>query len=163
MIVALEPAGAGLICDQQLARAEADSVGQLATLPPAVEQRGAAARHQHRHVGDDPVGRIARRDADEIALLHAMPRDEPACRHSRRGIGFGESQPQRAVDDELLVGVGGAEMPEILRQRGRCLDQQRHVHPEARDTERRGLEQPAGCVMAFERAFEIEVELARHS
>ena len=53
----------------------ADAFGQFATLPPAIKQSCNAAGHNDGHVGNNPVGRIARGDPDPVALLKLVPLD----------------------------------------------------------------------------------------
>ena len=91
--------GAAIIGEHERAADIGDPGAQLRALPPAVEQGGDAACHQHAHIGDDPVGRIARGNADAVALGDAVARDQrgsDACalRHSsgQRSAGYRHRQ-----------------------------------------------------------------------
>ena len=105
------------------AAGQLDSAGQFLTRPPAVEQGGAAAGHQHGQIGHDPVGRIARGDPDPVTLLHAVSGHQPASNAARGGIDLVEGQPDLAIDDEFGIAVLGAVHREIVRQRWRRIFQ----------------------------------------
>src|SRR3546814_8238281 len=59
-----EPRRALHVGDDQLRLAVLDPRGQFAALPPAVEQGGAAARHQYAEIGNAPRIGIAHGEAD---------------------------------------------------------------------------------------------------
>jgi hypothetical protein len=72
MRAAFQALRARVIDQHQRTFGKLDPLGQLLARPEPVEQRGAAARQQHAHIGDRPVGRVARRNADPVAFLHPM-------------------------------------------------------------------------------------------
>src|SRR3546814_14001513 len=84
-----EPFGALRVGDDQLRFAVLDPRGEFAALPPAVEQGGAAARHQDADIGDAPRIGVAHRDPDAVAALDAMPLDEPRGDRTSAGTGKG--------------------------------------------------------------------------
>ena len=129
---ALESRSALRVGQHQLAFAQVDSVGEFLARPPAVEQGGAAARHQDAHVGDDPVDRIARRDAHAVALLDAVLRRK-AVRHMARGVpDLAEGHAHIAIDEEGLVLLLVAEMGEEMREAGGCVLEGGHGDAAAR-------------------------------
>ena len=97
-----EAGGAAGIGEHQLALRKTDAIGQFVTVPEPVEQRRAAACHRDTHIGDHPVGRIARRQTDAVALVHTAG-DERLC-HRHRGLeGLAEGHADIPVDEEFLV------------------------------------------------------------
>ena len=63
------------ICEDIATADHADAFGQFAALPPAIKQGRNAAGHNDRHIGNDPISRIARGDPDPVALLKFVPVD----------------------------------------------------------------------------------------
>ena len=114
-----DPGRALGIGQHQLAIGQFDPGGHFIAGPPAVEQRRAAARHQHRHVGHDPVGRIARGDPDPVALLQAVSGHQPAGHAARGGIDFCKGGANITIDQEFRFAMLGAEMLEHRGQSGR--------------------------------------------
>jgi len=104
-----------------------DAVGQFVATPPAVQLGRNGARHGDRHVEDDPVGRIARSDADPVAFLHAIAFDQAASQGAGGGISFPKGQADIAINQEFLVGVLVAEIGEIIGDILRRILEYRHV------------------------------------
>ncbi len=157
---AFEPLGALRIGQHQLAIAQADPVGHFLAGPPAVEQRRAAARHDHAHIGDDPIGRIARGDTHAVALFDPVLACQ-AMRHMAGGMpDFAEGQPHVAIDDEQLVLLLVAEMREEMRQAGRRVLERRHGDAAARRFGQ--FEHLSRCGNRLGDPADILVELCRH-
>ena len=156
----IEPLGALCVGEHQLALAQIDSVGQFLAGPPAVEQRGAAARHQDAHIGDDPVGRIARGNADPVALGDPVLGREAVRDMRGRAPHFAEGQPHLAIDDEQLVLLLVAEMREIMRHAGRRILERGHGDAAPGDFGQ--LEHLAGFGHCPGDPVDILVELCRH-
>jgi hypothetical protein len=120
--VAFQPGGAAFIGQQQRSFSQIDTVGQFIARREAVEQRGAAARHQDAHVGDHPVGRIARRQSHAVAPGDAVIAHQTFRNAGGSGVGLPEGQADIAIDQkgQILVLIG--KMREIMRQcrRGGC-------------------------------------------
>ena len=127
----VEAGGTRCIGQDQRTFAQVDSVGELFARPPTVQQRGAAARHDRAHIGDRPLGRIARRDADPIAFLDAVPGRQTMRHFAGGGVNLAEGQTLIAVHQEQRLLVLIAEMGEIMRQAGRRVDEGGHVDPAA--------------------------------
>ena len=131
-VEALKPGSALRIGEHDRTTDILDAIGQFITLPPAVQLGAHAAGQGDRHVEDYPVGRVARRDPDPVALLDAPAFDKPAGKHPRRGIGFAKGKPDVAIDQELRILVHVAEIGEIIGHILRCILEDRHVDAEFR-------------------------------
>ena len=127
----VEPGGARRIGEDQRTFAQLDPVGEFLARPPAIEQRGAAARHQRAHIGDRPLGRIARRDPDPVALFKVVRGRQPVRHLCGHPIDLAEGQALLAIDQKQRILVLVAEMGEIMRQARRRVDEGRHVHAAA--------------------------------
>ena len=92
-----------------------DTVGQFVAAPPAIQLGRDAAGHGDRHVENDPVGGIARGNADPVALLHAIAFDQPAGESAGGGIALRKGQADIAIDQKFLVCMLVAEIGKIVR------------------------------------------------
>ena len=156
-----EPGGARRVGQHQRAFGQFDPAGQFLAAPPAVEQRGAAARHHRAHVGDDPVDRIARGNADAVAALHAVSGHQRARHRACCGVSLGKAQPHRSIDQERRVAMLRAEECEIVRQAGRRVLQHRQLA--AKPFERNGFQRRARCGQPVQNRREGSIEFASHS
>ena len=160
VIGAFEPFGPLAIGQNHPAADHLERVGHFLAAGETVDQRGAAAGHGDPHIGDDPVGGIARGDADSVALDQLVLRQQPR-RHVQGGIvGFAEGQPAAIIDKEFGVLMRSAIIREIVRQAGRGVLEGGHRHAVA--GERHGLRRAAGRNQPVHDRIQRIVELGRH-
>src|SRR3546814_15200320 len=95
-----EPRRALDVGDDQLRLAVLDPRGQFAALPPAVEQSGAAARHQYAEIGNAPRIGVAHREADAVAALADETFDQPRRDLPRRPIDLADRQTLAPFDQQ---------------------------------------------------------------
>ncbi len=111
--------GCALFVRQHIAAVDhPDPFGKFAALPPAIKQRCNTPRHQDRHIGNDPVCRIARSDSNPVADFKAVTLYQPACQCACGGMAIGKCQPLIAVNQKFLVSVHHAKCSEIVAQIG---------------------------------------------
>ena len=125
-----------------------------------LSRRGDPARHQHAHIADDPCRRIARGNADPVAALNPVSFDQPARNGARGGEHLREAQPLLTRDQEDRIAVLGAEMREIIAERGWCGGDHRHLLPAAFDHLER--QRPAFAGDAGQPRLQCLIECARH-
>ena len=83
--------GALFIGQNKAAADHANAFCKLAPLPPAIQQRCHTACHHNRHIGNDPVRRVARGDAYPLPFLKLVTFDQATCEGSGSGICFGKA------------------------------------------------------------------------
>ncbi len=146
--------------DDQLRFGILDARGELTALPPAVEQRRAAARHQHAEVGDAPGIGVAHRDADAVAPLDAMPFDERRGDLARGGIDLFEAQSFVALDQKGRVAMLRTKKGDIVGQIRRRIGDDGQLAAKAFDGS--DLDRPARTGDQIIGGFQAQIERRWH-
>ena len=161
MVGALQPLGPLAIGQHHPAADHADPVGHFLAGRKPVDQRRTAARHHDAHVGDDPVGGVARRDPDAVALHQFVLAEQSGGDMARGIVSFAKGQTASVVDQEFGVLMLVAVMREIVRQAGRGALERGHGDAVAR--ERHGFRWPAGGNQRVGNGIQCLIELSRHA
>ena len=145
----------------KLGTGHADAFGELARLPPAVEQGRAAARHHNSGINHAPTVGVAHRDADPVALLHAVICHQPHRYRTRGTIKLLEAQSLAAFDQKGCIAVHMAEIGHIVGNiAGRIGDEGQVA---AVTLGRAQCDHPAGAGDDVVSGLQAQVERRRHS
>ena len=104
--------------DQELRPRVAEPVLELGPRPPRVEGHDDRAGSSRRPERDRPVGEVAHRDRDTVALAHTEVVDESVSERGDRGEVLSEGERLVFVHEEGEVAVGEA-LLEHRAERGR--------------------------------------------
>ena len=107
--------------EQEFEAAVVDAVRELLARPPRVHRHRHGADRRDAHEREQPLGIVARRDADAIALFDAGV-DQPMCDARRLPPRFVERVALVLINVEVFVGVHEARPIQLAQVRRRVLE-----------------------------------------
>ena len=109
------------VCEQHPQAAVVDAVGEFLARPPCVHRDGHRADRRDAHEREQPLGIVARGNADAVAGFDADA-EQPLRNARRLPPRFAERVPLVLVDVEVLVAVHEARPIQLAQVRGRVLE-----------------------------------------